>query len=145
VSSLLIISGDGHESRAEFEKLFNALRQNLAPVGTLEEILVEKIAICCWRQKRALRWEAEILSRGFLRRSDSAFWNPPETLSGIELEKVTGHRTLPATEELDRVLRYDTSIHRQLAYAISQLERLQRARKGEHVPAPVSVQLSGDQ
>jgi hypothetical protein len=27
----------------------------------------------------------------------------------------------------------------------AQLERLQRARKGEHVPAPVNVQVSSDQ
>ena len=28
---------------------------------------------------------------------------------------------------------------------MNQLERMQRARKGEHVPAPVSVQISSDQ
>jgi hypothetical protein len=33
----------------------------------------------------------------------------------------------------------------QLVYAINQLERMQRARKEEHVPAPVSVQVSSDQ
>ena len=43
------------------------------------------------------------------------------------------------------IARYETAIHRQLVYAINQLERLQRARKGEHVPVPVSVQLSSDQ
>jgi hypothetical protein len=40
---------------------------------------------------------------------------------------------------------YETSIQRQLAYAINQLERLQRTRKGETMPAPMSVQLSSDQ
>jgi len=47
--------------------------------------------------------------------------------------------------DLDRVLRYETTIQGQLAYAIHELERLQRTRKGEHVPAPVSVQVSSDQ
>jgi hypothetical protein len=42
-------------------------------------------------------------------------------------------------------LRYETTNKRRLVYAINQLERLQRARKGEHVPAPVSVQVSSDQ
>lgn len=53
-------------------------------------------------------------------------------------------RSLPLGAELDRILRYETTIHRQLVYAINQLERLQRARKGEHIPAPVSVQVSSD-
>ena len=47
--------------------------------------------------------------------------------------------------DLDRILRYETTVQRQLVYAINQLERLQRIAKGEHVPAPVSVQLSNDQ
>jgi hypothetical protein len=46
--------------------------------------------------------------------------------------------------ELDRILRYEMTIQRQLAYAINQLERIQTARKGEHVPAPLNVQLSSD-
>src|ERR1019366_4320755 len=39
----------------------------------------------------------------------------------------------------------EITIQPQFAYAIKQLERLQLARKGEHVPAPVSVQVSADQ
>jgi len=46
---------------------------------------------------------------------------------------------------MDRLIRYETTIQRQLAFALSQLERLQRSRKGEQVAAPVSVQISADQ
>jgi len=74
--------------------------------------MVEKIAVCWWRQKAALKLYAVIT---------------------------------PADNYSDRIVRYETSIQRQLAHAINQLERLQRARQGEHVPAPVSVQLSSDQ
>jgi len=52
---------------------------------------------------------------------------------------------LPEDAEMNRILRYQSAVQRQLTHAINQLERLQRARKGEHVPAPVSVQLSSDQ
>lgn len=62
-----------------------------------------------------------------------------------DCEWVTDNLRLPRGADLDRVLRYETTIQRQLTYAINQLERLQRARKGEHVPAPVSVQVSSDQ
>jgi len=62
-----------------------------------------------------------------------------------ELAAIKDHLSLPLGADLDRILRYETSINRQLVYAIKQLERLQLARKGEHVPAPVSVQVSSDQ
>ena len=58
---------------------------------------------------------------------------------------IPGALSLPWGPGLDLILRYEISVQRQLAYAVNQLERLQRARKGEHVPAPVSVQVSGDQ
>lgn len=53
--------------------------------------------------------------------------------------------SLPAEKDLNRIIKYEASLHRQLAYAMNQLERLQRARKGEHVPAPVSLQVVRDE
>ena len=44
-----------------------------------------------------------------------------------------------------RLIRYETTIERQLAFALTQLERLQRSRKREHVAANVAVQISTDQ
>jgi hypothetical protein len=52
-----------------------------------------------------------------------------------ELDAIKDHLRLPLSDGGDRILRYETAIERQLAYAINQLERMQRARKGEHVPA----------
>ena len=57
-SALLVKKGGGAEDASEFEELLCALNQDLAPVGRLEEMMVEKIAVCWWRQKRALRYEA---------------------------------------------------------------------------------------
>ena len=42
------------ESRAEYDSLQNGLRENLQPEGTLEEILVEKLALCAWRLRRLI-------------------------------------------------------------------------------------------
>lgn len=126
------------------------------PVGTLEEMLVEKIKVCWWREKRALRREAGLIEREFVPVPDP----PPdpfaeETVRAFgtdfrprkipELEEIKDHLRLPLGQGLDRILRYEAAMERQMAYAINQLERLQRARKGEHVPAPVNVQLSSDQ
>lgn len=155
-SALLITQGEGAEDRAEFDELLNALCDDFAPVGTLEEMLVEKIAVCWWRQKRALCCEAGIVRRAFVPHPEPPP-NPTDNelvqLLGYdprpnpipELQAIKDHLRLPLGPALDQILRYETTIQRQLVYAINQLERLQRARKGEHVPLPVSVQVSTDQ
>jgi hypothetical protein len=42
------------ESQAEFDALLNRLRNDRQPVGTLEELLVEKLAVLFWRNRRFL-------------------------------------------------------------------------------------------
>ena len=44
--ALLITQGEGAEDPAEFAELLGGLRTDLAPVGMLEEIMVENIAMC---------------------------------------------------------------------------------------------------
>ena len=148
---------DGEEGRAEFDELHSALILDLAPVGMLEELLVEKIAVCWWRQKRALRWEGELASRpskeliNAIKEGNEIFRRAGigEVEIDEKMDSWAGYAkdrpSLHSGAEMDRILRYETTIQRQLVYAINQLERLQRARKGEHVPAPVSVQVSSDQ
>jgi len=48
---------------------------------------------------------------------------------------------IPSKEELDRLLRYEGAIERQLYKALNQLERMQRLRSGDTVPAPVEVDV----
>ena len=49
---------------------------------------------------------------------------------------------LPAPEVLDKILRYEAQLHRQMYRAMSQLERLQRMRHGEAVPPPMTMEVS---
>jgi hypothetical protein len=86
-------------------------------VGTLEEVLVEKIAQEYWRLGVAVWYEAEDLSG-----------------QGSPFERTA----------IDRIFRYQTTINRQLFQTTNQLERLQRFRKGENVPAPSTLQVSHD-
>lgn len=62
-----------------------------------------------------------------------------------DFDKITADLSLPQDAKLDLVLRYETTVQRQLVHAINQLERLQRARKGENLPAPLAVHFSSDQ
>ena len=77
--------------------LLSSLQQDLEAVGTVEECLVEKIAQGYWRLGVAAWHEAEELGRS------KPF----------------------AKTSIDRILRYETTINRQLYHAINQLERLQ--------------------
>ena len=257
--------GDGRESKAEFHGLLAALRDELQPEGILEEMLVEKIAVCYWRLRRVLRCEvgeirkqldsfefdnasnrtekvknilewasSEGHEKSLLRSScgvehllqviegirydveehgelcprakeelETAFgledktfgcvlrfycWlleggpekspdefedyddpPPPDECNRIilemldekrdelhkaleamkdreklELQTSLARQSIPSADAADRILRYETSIERQLFRAVNQLERLQRQRKGEPVPPPVNVELSGE-
>lgn len=49
---------------------------------------------------------------------------------------------LPSIEVLDKIMRYETKLQRQLARAMSQLERLQRMRQGENVPPPLTMEVT---
>jgi hypothetical protein len=46
---------------------------------------------------------------------------------------------LPSADVLEKILRYETALERQLFRAMNQLERLQRRRLGEVVPPPMSM------
>jgi hypothetical protein len=48
---------------------------------------------------------------------------------------------VPAQKDLDRSLRYESTIERQFYKAMDQLERMQRRRAGEHVPPPMKLSV----
>ncbi|MGD1021014.1 MAG: hypothetical protein ABSA12_17035 [Verrucomicrobiia bacterium] len=50
---------------------------------------------------------------------------------------------LPEAAVLDKILRYETTLERQLYRAMNQLERLQRRRNGEEVPPPITMDVAG--
>lgn len=129
LATVLVVRDGNWEYPNQFEELLGDLARDLEPAGKLEEMLVEKIAVCWWRQQRALRFEARMINE---ESESTAIVGDGEEFS------------LPLERDLNRILRYEASIQHQLVHAINQLERMQRARKGEHVPAPVSVQVSGD-
>jgi len=58
------------------------------------------------------------------------------------VEVAVGQNAIPNREALDKILRYETTIERQLSRAVDRLERLQSRRKGEPVLPPVNIRLS---
>ena len=93
--------------------LLESLREDWRPEGTLEEILLERIAMGYWRLHTVYAYEVD-------------FARSPQEFFG----------------SIDRTGRYATSINRQLTQDLNQLERLQRQRKGEFVPAPIALDVT---
>jgi len=68
-----------------------------------------------------------------------------DTLIAIEADRsnLERHRRLvPDSPHLDRLLRYKASLERSIDRTLTQLERLQRMRRGQPIPAPLKVDLS---
>jgi hypothetical protein len=259
---IVITVGDGAENPEEFNGLLEDLKTQLKPEETLEEILVEKIAIAYWRLRRAYKYEVGLIRdeldnatdkfydkptysgdkqnrtdekieqdikqgqesleawekekeqltamrkdgkpleeiydwevrweelcdkiyhllpedeekdwqpsdiREFLNKeqgwSDDAIWqahieicdgeikHQEEEIAALrqEIEKnrlklqvIKKLGSIPSKDELDRLLRYEGAIERQFYKAMNQLERLQRMRSGESVPAPIEVDVDVD-
>ena len=53
-----------------------------------------------------------------------------------------GLHVIPDGEALAKILRYEEPTERSLSRALDRLEGLQRRRKGEPVPPPVSVRIT---
>jgi hypothetical protein len=258
---IVVAVGEGAEDPAEFAALSQELKGQFQPQGTLEEMLVEKIAVAFWRLRRSYRYEAGLIRRELDTATDGfygktkwdgekehrpeeqidaqikeeqegiVYWQQDETdlmrmrkegapldetyeweenwdwlqekvndllpedldhedgLGPKELreclnshanwsdediwkaliddcgERIAQHRqriealekereknrqkievlkmlgNIPSRDELDRLLRYEGAIERQFYKALSQLERLQRLRAGDSVPAPVQVDV----
>ena len=59
----VITTGDGTESIEEYELLLNGLIEHFKPLGTMEEMLVEKIAVSYWRLRRANYYEVGLIRK----------------------------------------------------------------------------------
>ncbi len=139
---LLIQHRDGKESQGEYDDFYAGVLKHYQPVGWLEELWGEKIAVWSWRLRRLIRCESGQIDRALaehsyelqqLRADDLA---EPESApsSNPEMDAMTDHLFLPEKEELDKLLRYEAMINRQLNHAIAELERVQARRKGEAPP-----------
>src|SRR5262249_54188443 len=63
LTSELLIRDGPKENAAAFDEMLTRLRNDLSPVGELEELFVTRIAVCQWRLNRALRFERDAITR----------------------------------------------------------------------------------
>ena len=124
---------DPNERQEDFDQLLNGLIEDYQPSGCTENLLIERIAICFWRLRRAYRYEAQCIEED---RQDE--FSP---LNNV-FQQVSGRRpnplkhVLPTGKQMERLLRYESMIDRQLNRALNQLQNLQRFRKSNTNPRP---------
>ena len=136
---LLIPHADGKENQHEYDAFYADAHKHYQPLGWLEELWLEKITVWAWRLRRLIRCESGQIARALATHSDELQQSKTDHLaepesapsSNAETEGLTDHLFLPEKEELDRLLRYEAMINRQLNHAIGELERVQERRKGE--------------
>ena len=138
-----------HENRAEYEELIVAIWQHYQPLGFAEEHWAEQIASSLWRLRRVLRFERgsialalaehDVAQTEATSEASSSSYAPSQDSEDAFL---ADDLFLPGNGNLDKILRYETLISKQLNHAFAELERLQRRRRGECVPAPISLDIS---
>jgi hypothetical protein len=117
-SNAILLTSEWSE---KYGSLLSGLRDDRKPKGTLEEVLVDKLAVLIWRYRRLIMTEtAEI--KGMCDRYFFDFNSDSKTLNCFP--------------------RYEASIERSFDRTLTQLERIQRMRQGQPVAPPIKVDIS---
>jgi hypothetical protein len=128
-----------------YRESFDRLTAERQPEGELEIFLVETIALCMLRLRRARRIEADYLTEQLS--AAAAIDNSlPQLMEEGEREVEPGRPALLRAHMIEDLAgsyqRYEVGFENRLYRAMNQLERLQRMRKGERVPAPAAIDVS---
>jgi hypothetical protein len=112
VSARLVVPG---ESATEWEGSRQAMVDALAPAGPVEEALAERAATAVWRLRRVAAYEAASIAERQHLATASA-------------------RLLPHPLDIDKIIRYEAHLSRQLYQALHQLEAMRAERRGQSTP-----------
>lgn len=138
------------EDRVEFELLLESLRYELDPQTLSQDYIVQKIAICYWRDRRVIAAETAQINNQL--NSIDTDWKYRQMLSGIVRDAIGTHEvteeqkdayvanrvgisSIPKDEFAKLVLRYELRLDRQLSrcyrlfYKLKEREEMVEARK----------------
>ena len=100
----------------------------LQPQGELEGILVDRIVSSVWRLKRTLNVETANMVYEHRERIQGSYpFNEAQ-------RRLLALRDMLTNNSTEKILRYETTIERQIYKALHELIRLQMARQGQRPP-----------
>ncbi len=119
------------ESEEDWERLKDGLFEYWRPDGMMQSALVERIAMIVWRQYRVVRFESESIVAYLkdvprdwkMARMAAGMPVPDEVTPEVvqEMDRMLSARLLPGDETIDKIMRYETRLHRFLMQTIHQL------------------------
>jgi hypothetical protein len=147
------------EDPADLARLREALRAELNPVGELETELADRAAGLLFRLRRAERVETGTLAGkilGYLEHHEKI--KRDILLASYESEKTPLEKEIRLAEredlptfasafnnsDLAQLARHEAHLQRSLVSVLHELERLQRRRQGEALPAPAALDVTID-
>jgi hypothetical protein len=155
----------GFESFDEWEAHKAGIMAAIEADGKLETAHAERVASLYWRIQRVPRYETEMMAHSLdnigedLARSQvnaaatarygkaiGIVTDEPKTDKASLMDKIdaaVSARMLPSSEDMEKIMRYESHLHRQLQQTLHELEALQARRKGER-PSPLArLDVSG--
>jgi len=121
---VIVKGGDGGERAAEFEELIQSLYAQSPPADAIERLLIDRVAACYWRLRRAQRYEVGAVREGLDScKSPLQGLGPHQaklfkTMENLESNRDAERETLKILNtpveklnELER-MRRDTALHR---------------------------------
>ena len=135
-SNLIVRHPEAKEFPADFDALRARVRKHYKPVGFIEEFWAEKIAALGWKMRRVTRFESAAIAQQYVlagkrRVARDLVQQQEVSLPPVETGAEADHLLLPDDATANKVLRYDSSINKQMNYAMLELERLQKSRRSE--------------
>jgi hypothetical protein len=124
----------GQESEEEWRIHLEGINESYKPEGYLESQLAARIAAILWRLRRIARFERDALA---LAVEGLSVESGPTILQDTILSDsraVAVKRLLPEPSVLDRVMRYEAHLHKQLMQTMHELEAMQARRHGAMTP-----------
>ena len=136
LSEEILLTGENEEALTGLEERLVA---ELQPQGELERILVDRIVSSVWRLKRTLKVETANMVYEHRERIQGSYpFNEAQ-------RQLLALRDMLTNNSTEKILRYETTIERQIYKALHELIRLQMARQGQKPPAPVAIDLEVSQ
>jgi hypothetical protein len=111
-SARLVVPG---ESPTEWELSRQGIVDALGPAGPVELALAERVATTLWRLRRVAAYETAAIAERQHLATPSA-------------------RLLPHPLDIDKVIRYEAHLNRQVYQALHQLEAMRAERRGQPTP-----------
>ena len=135
----IVLTGEPfRESFWDYLRLLEGFREDVQPVGALEEVLVEQLAFEFLRLGRVYKADAGMATRVFYRLDENLTKRDARFPSNIDDDSAEDI----AARASQLLLRYGNSVSNQIHRILDRLERLQKTRLGQPVAPRIEVNLS---